>query len=381
MALDEFFKLIDCVPTPIFVMDVTPGQLPVYAHYNVAAREKTGRKLEDIVGKNSIEVFGPTFGAAACEEQRLTILHRKQREYEYEIPLKDEIRIVRTTMNPQFDAQGNVIRLIGNPTDISIEWMAQSAQTKLETITTEVEQFIAMAAHDLRTPMRNVLSLTEMLEEGFENHGDGKLELIKLLKETSEKSMDLISDVLSYASTLNLANTHTLYPLQKMCANLMEVLDPHGKHRITATDITLSGEKNVMQIVLHNLIDNALKHGNSPKLTLRCDAVLLGTSQIEITMRDDGAGFDNPGKLFLETGEFLVDSGYGLLAVRKLVLARGGTITAFNDPHTGGSAVRFTLPNKAVTVSKSLKPFEHDHNPPSAPTPATALMHHPVSGG
>ena len=359
MAMDDFFKLVDCVPTPIFVMDVTPCALPVYAHYNLAALEKTGRALEDIVGKTSIEVFGPEFGTAASEEQLETIASRKQRKYEYELPLKDEIRIVRTTLTPQFDAQGNVIRLIGNPIDVSIEWVAQNAKAKLETISTEFEQFIAMAAHDLRTPMRNVLSLAELLEEGFENHGDGKLELIELLKDTSEKSMDLIADVLSYASTLNLSSTTTLYPLETMCQNLMHVLDPQGVHHIDCTPITLSGEKSVMQIVLHNLIDNALKHGNSKKMTLRCHARMLGSAEVEFTVSDNGRGFKNPGKLFLETGEFLVDSGYGLLAIRKLILARGGKITAFNDPETGGSAVIFTLPSQSVTLADGAKRFSN----------------------
>ncbi len=376
MVLEELFKLVDCVPTPIFIMDVTPGQLPIYAHYNSEAIEKTGFKLSEIVGRNSIEVFGTVFGPAACEEQRKTILERKQRKYEYELPLKDEVRIVRTTLTPQFDAQGSVIRLIGNPTDVSIEWVAQSAQTKLETISTEVEQFIAMAAHDLRTPMRNVMSLAELLEEGFEDHGDGKMELIELLKDTSAKSMNLIADVLSYASTLDLSSTSALYPLDVMCRKLMEVLDPHGQHSINCTKITLSGEKNVMQIILHNLIDNALKHGNSPNLALQCSARMLDPSVIEVTLSDDGAGFENPGKLFLQTGEFLVDSGYGLLAIRKLIIARGGTITAFNDPTTGGSAVRFTLPSKAVALSNCSKRFSH-----SETSSATAShLGHPAAG-
>ncbi|WP_298857239.1 PAS domain-containing sensor histidine kinase [uncultured Sulfitobacter sp.] len=347
-------------------MDVIPGKAPVYAHYNVAALEKTGRSLSDIVGKTSIDVFGSEFGTAACEEQQKTITLGKQRKYEYELPLKDEIRIVRTTLTPQFDAKGRVIRLIGNPIDVSIEWVAQNAKTKLETISTEVEQFIAMAAHDLRTPMRNVLSLAELLEEGFENHGDGKIELIELLKDTSEKSMSLISDVLSYASTLNLSSTTTLYPFETMCQNLMHVLDPQGLHRIECTSITLSGEKSVMQIVLHNLIDNALKHGNTANLTVRCHARMLGTSEVEVTVSDDGAGFDNPGKLFLETGQFLVDSGYGLLAIRKLILARGGKITAFNHAETGGSAVQFTLPSQTVTLSEGSERFSRSE--PSAMT-------------
>lgn len=114
-----------------------------------------------------------------------------------------------------------------------------------------------------------------------------------------------------------------------------------------------------MQIVLHNLIDNALKHGNSKKMTLRCHARMLGSAEVEVTVSDNGRGFKNPGKLFLETGEFLVDSGYGLLAIRKLILARGGKITAFNEPETGGSAVIFTLPSQSVTLADGAKRFSN----------------------
>jgi signal transduction histidine kinase len=356
MVSEKFFKLVDCVRTPIFVMDVVPGGNPVYAHYNLTALEKTDGKLCDIVGKTSIDVFGPEFGAAAVEEQQKTILGRTQRIYKYELPLRDEIRVVRTTVTPRFNSYGDLVRLIGNPIDASIEWLADKAKSKLETIGTEVEQFIAMAAHDLRTPMRNVMSLAELLEEGFENRGDGKMELIELLKDTSEKSMELIADVLSYASTLNLSTAIALYPLDTMCQSVMQVLDPHSNHHITCSKITLSGAKNIMQIILHNLIDNAIKHGGRPHLTVQCHARILSTSDVKVTVSDDGAGFENPGKLFLETGEFLVDSGYGLLAIRKLIHARGGTITAFNDPVSGGSAVRFTLPSTAVTLKTPATP-------------------------
>ena len=59
-------------------------------------------------------------------------------------------------------------------------------------------------------------------------------------------------------------------------------------------------------------------------MRLTCDARMIDTSVVEITISDDGQGFENPGTLFLDTGDFRVDSGYGLLAIRKMIpRARG----------------------------------------------------------
>lgn len=364
--MQALYAMLDCVPTPIFVLDVTQGDVPVYAHYNRSALRRLGRELADIVGKTTVEAFGVEYGTQAYEEQRKTILSGKQRKYEFQLPIDEEVRVVRTTLFPQKDAQGHVIRLIGSAQDVSMEWIAQRAQSKLDTIGTEVEQFVAMAAHDLRTPMRNVMYLSEMLSEDFEDHGDGKVELVRLLKETSEKSMALITDVLSYASTLGPAQPPVLYSLGALCTDVMSAIDPQSNHTLHATDLTLLGEKSVMQIVLRNLIDNAIKHGKCPHMTLFCDARMQGDTLVQITLRDNGAGFDNPGTVFLDSGEFKVDSGYGLLAIRKLIRARGGNISATNDPVTGGSSVTFSLPDGALSHSSDRRSLPMAENIPTA---------------
>ena len=357
-ALDDLFALLDCVPTAIFVMDVAADGCPRYAHYNTAALRKLGRPLSDFIGKTTVEAFGVAFGTAAFDEQRKTIAAREPRAYEFELPFGDEIRIVRTTLSPQVDNTGTVTRLIGSSDDVSHEWIAQSTQVTLSHISSEVEQFIAMAAHDLRTPMRNVIQLTELLQDGFEDHGDGKVELIDLLRESSEKSMDLISDVLSYANSLGPQGTTSLYRLDQLAQDIMLAIDPRCVHRLDCDAMTLSGERHVMQIVLRNLIDNAIKHGNRAQMHLRCTIHETGDNDVEVTLSDNGKGFDSPGTAFLNGGTFRVDSGYGLLAIRKLVAARGGVISAQNDPVTGGSCVRFTLPHRRVTTA--LPPPDRD---------------------
>jgi signal transduction histidine kinase len=355
-ALNDLFALVDCIPTPVFVLNVTPDGIPVYAHYNKIALRKLDRDLSDIVGRTTVEAFGDEYGAAAYNEQCKTIETRKIRSYEFQVPFGNELRVVRTTLYPQLDDSGAVIRLIGSATDVSTEWIATSVQAKLETIGTEVEQFVAMAAHDLRTPMRNVIALTDMLAEDFADHGDGRRDLIEMLRHTADKSMMLITDVLSFANTPRASAGNTLYRFDALCNDIMATVDPQGNHTLQSTAIPISGEKTVMQVVLRNLIDNCIKHGNCANMVLRCTVTQQADGFIRVSLCDNGKGFANPGIVFLDSGDFRVDSGYGLLAVRRLIMARGGTIRAKNDDNTGGSCVIFTLPGEHVTAKTGAVP-------------------------
>ncbi|QUJ77881.1 PAS domain-containing sensor histidine kinase [Sulfitobacter albidus] len=366
MAIDDLFALVDCVPTPIFVLDVRAGADPVYAHYNKAARLRLNRPLSDFVGRTSAEVFGSDYGQSAVDEQRRTIAEGKLRRYEFELPIGDELRIVRTTLFPQRDAAGRVFRLIGSAEDVSVEWIAQKAQQQLQEFGSEVEQFVNMAAHDLRAPMRNVMMLTEMLREDFVDQGDGKLHLIDMLGETADKSMALISDVLEHAMALKPQGQLALFDVADIVEDIRDILDPQRLHHFSCTSLALTGEKPIFQIVLRNLFENAIKHGQRDRMHIRCTVIPASGDFVEMRVEDDGSGFDNPGKLFLQTGEFRVDSGYGLLGIQRLIKARGGTISAQNLPENGGGLIRLTLPAQVLSAREGAQPLKRAAASPHA---------------
>ena len=364
-SLDTLWGILDCIQTPMCVLNVDTDGIPTYAYCNTAILTLFARDQSVLVGNTALKAFGPEFGSSPYKEHLKTIETRIPNRFEFQFQAHESMRHVRATLVPQMDTDGRVCRLVASLEDLSDKKAAEAAQEKLTTMGNEVEQFIAMAAHDLRTPMRNVMDLAEMLLEDFDDHGDGKIDLINLLQDTARKSMNLISDVLSYASTLGPQSPDELYELGDLCHDLMSILDPQQHHNIICDRSNLFGEKSVMQIVLRNLIDNALKHGKRENMTLRCVAKFDQPDRVEISLSDDGAGFENPGVVFLETSKFRADSGYGLLAVRKLITARGGQITASNDSQTGGSCVKFSLPN-ATSISK-----QHPTGP--APQPEAIL--------
>lgn len=348
MVLNDLFALIDCVPTPIFVMDVRPVGDPVYAHYNEAARRAFGRPLSDFVGRTTAEVFGSTGGALCTLEQHRVIAQGKPRRYEYELSNGEDWRIMHTTLCPQHDSQGRVRRLIGSINDTTAEWSARNAQEQLRELGTEVEQFVHMAAHDLRAPLRNVMMLSEMLREDTAEQDNGKRRLIDMVDATARKSLSLVSDVLDHAASFKHRRTPALFDVAEIVEDLQHVLDPHRMHHLHCNALAISAEKPVYQIVLRNLIENAMKHGRQAGLSIQCEVVPVDDDHVQITVSDNGGGFDNPGSLFLETGDFRVDSGYGLWGIRRLIRARGGTINASNAEGGTGGRVRCCLPAKVV---------------------------------
>lgn len=105
--------------------------------------------------------------------------------------------------------------MFGTSVDLTQEQNTRDAQVSFKTIATEMEQFVTMAAHDLRAPLRNMSMIAEMLSEGFVDHGDGKVELIIMPDDLAQKSMVLISDV----------------------------LDPHNQHSFTYTVVELVADR------------------------------------------------------------------------------------------------------------------------------------------
>ena len=343
MHHDSDFTHLDYIASPVFVLAPTPQDGPVYAAFNAYARDVANRPLTDYLGKTALEIYGGDMGKVAYDHH-VNVAHTGTPDtYELELPIGTKTRLVRTTLVPVKDAEGRVTLIFGSSVDRSAEREARESRVEIDTLTGEMEQFVAMAAHDLRSPLRNVGELATMLREDFVDHGDGKIDLIDMLEDIAGRTMELITDILSHARATTAKEQVSRFCFGSLCRDIFAVLDPLSQHRLIVADADLHTDRAALQIVLRNLMENALKHGNRASLTLNATVTAPQDSWIEVQICDDGQGFDNPGHVFLETGHFRVDSGYGMLGIHRLIKARNGDITAANRPE-GGSQVTFTLP-------------------------------------
>lgn len=344
--------LLDFVDHPVFVLEPDAAGIPRYVHFNAKACQGAGKVVGDVVGRTAIQVYAGRLGKVAYDHHVEVVKSGLPTAYEIQLPLADRERLVRTALRPELDDAGNTVRIYGSSNIVTDGHMFHKVTQELESISGEMEDFINLAAHDLRTPMRNVSLITEMLRDDFQDLGDGKLELIDVLETVADKALHLITDVLSYAQLTSVGEAQLQFDMQRLVADLMAVLDPMQGCVVRCAPDWVEADSTVMTLILRNLIDNSMKHAQAADgagpLDLSISVRDMLDGFVAIDVRDNGSGISDPALLFLAGGAFRVDSGFGLLGVRRIIHARGGTLKVNNRSQNTGAVVTFTLPGRVL---------------------------------
>ncbi len=355
MIVSYDYGNFDLIPCPVFVLEMNARVQPVYAAFNASAREVLGKPLSHYLGRTALDVYPETYGRTAYRHHCDVRDQGVPRTYQLDLPTGDITRTIRTTLQPHRDSKGKLTHIFGSFADVTKEYQAIEAQGQFDTMSSEMEQFVALAAHDLRAPMRNIAVIVDMLREDFVNQGDGKMELLNSLEDIAVKSMDLITDVLTHVETVAVAPDESVISFPALCHDISATLDPNRIHTITTSTATLRTDRNALQIALRNLIDNAIKHGGRESLHIDLDVRPGLSGLLDVTLTDNGKGFSHDALKVMNKGQIRAESGYGLFGVKRLISARGGTLVARNLAGGHGAVVRFSLPGAYLggTVTKT----------------------------
>ena len=93
-------------------------------------------------------------------------------------------------------------------------------------------------------------------------------------------------------------------------------------------------------------------------MPLRLDISILASDDdyFYVSVADNGAGFGDPALVFAEKTTACSDGGYGLLGVRRLITARGGSLSVSNRENGQGAEVSFSLPGSAQLRARATDP-------------------------
>lgn len=261
------------------------------------------------------------------------------------------------------------IRFVGIIRDMTELRTAEAEQKllseKLAAHNAELEQFVYIASHDLKEPLRKIVAFGDMLEESLGPEIEDKPRLYLERITSAAHRMQTLIDAL-----LNLSRVHTRsQELEEVDLNklLSEVImDLELRIRETEAEITyddlpkLRADPSQMRQVFQNLILNSIKFqapGNKPIIAIsseqKVDRLTYGWGiSYEITVKDNGIGFEmtNANKIFepfrrLCGQSEYPGSGIGLSIVRRIIQRHGGSITATSAPEKG-STFRIVLPEQ-----------------------------------
>ncbi|MFT5852055.1 MAG: signal transduction histidine kinase [Colwellia sp.] len=202
----------------------------------------------------------------------------------------------------------------------------------------DLEQFAYVASHDLKSPLNAIRKLVSWLKEDcIDTLPQSSLEHIALLENRTERMSNLLDDLLNYARIERFDYQFEKLQLSTIADNIFSLLD----HDDNVSLITARGElyfpKVPLEIILRNLISNAIKHHDKEIIN-----IIISYSKTDqmycISIQDDGPGI--PPTLFhkalemfqtLKPRDKVEGSGMGLSLVQRIILHYKGQLTIESD--------------------------------------------------
>jgi signal transduction histidine kinase len=225
----------------------------------------------------------------------------------------------------------------------------------LEEKNRELEQFAFIAAHDLKSPLNGISSLTDVL---IESHSDmfqqDGIRMLNAIRGSSQQLSSLITGLLDYYR-LDSANQEmaSLIKREELTSQIMNLFggDSSVEFQFAIQPDSINTHGPVLLQVLLNLVGNAIKYSDKAKTIVKLE-IEERKNGYRIVVADNGAGIDSRfhDKLF-ELFETASSSdrfgkrgnGIGLATVKKLVNRIGGSIRFFSELGKG-TTFEFTMP-------------------------------------
>ncbi|RIK37933.1 MAG: hypothetical protein DCC55_22700 [Chloroflexi bacterium] len=236
---------------------------------------------------------------------------------------------------------------------VALEERVRERTAELERSNRELDQFAYVASHDLKSPLRGIEHLAGfLLQDVGATLPEASRRHLTLIQARIKRMETLLNDLLDYSR----AGRHRYPPEQLDLAALIrdavELLDPPAGFVVEIEEPIppLISERVPVELLLRNLIGNAIKHHDRPSEGVVRIQVSDQGDWIEVTVADNGPGIDPAfhERIFeifqtLKPRDQVEGSGIGLTVVKKLVETRGGAIWVNSAPGEGTS-FHFTWP-------------------------------------
>ena len=225
--------------------------------------------------------------------------------------------------------------------------------TRLKLSLQRSEEFIAEAAHRVRTPLAVVRTRTEILlrEAKTKKSKAELLEVLNAIDDSSRTAGQLLDHAMVSFRLDNLSEDEieVQFLIKDVIDRISPLYDLKGIQikNNSIQNCRVIGDTILLQNALHNVLDNALKYCSEN------DTITVTVKDISqnciIEILDSGEGFPENSALLTnrftrgENTKGIVGSGLGLTIAKDVVEAHGGNITISNTEE-GGACVTFTLP-------------------------------------
>ena len=229
----------------------------------------------------------------------------------------------------------------------------ENQNLKLHEMNEVKNNFVGMAAHDLRNPLSSIRGFSEILLQNKELDEDDA-QFLKVIHDNSSNMLHMVNELLdvSVIESGHMELNLTEFTFSELLNDHYAVLNPIAREKGTVLETSIEDEGKIvgdnkrLGQVIDNLVTNAIKFSPSAS-TIRI--YLTGTDQgIRFAVADQGPGLTDEDKSIIfkdfqrlsarpTAGES--STGLGLSIVKRIVDAHGGDIRVESEYGKGATFI------------------------------------------
>ena len=267
-----------------------------------------------------------------------------------------EIFWVRNHLKFAVDENGAPLRFEGSVEDITARKRTQEQLVQqieeLKKVNFELDRFVYSVSHDLRAPLLSIKGLVNISES--ENPSSTLMKYLGMIRTSVERLDKFIMDILDYSRNSRLEvqqNEIDFKSLTNEIINNMIHMEGY-QHILFSLDVKLKSkfvsDKRRIEIILANLISNAIKYQDLTKSTQNINISIdeqKEQSQLSIIVEDNGVGIEkaSQGKIFdmfYRASDRSKGAGLGLYIIKETVEKMNGSVELASEE---GEFSKFTV--------------------------------------
>jgi PAS domain S-box-containing protein len=216
----------------------------------------------------------------------------------------------------------------------------------------ELEEFVSVVSHDLKSPLRGIASLAEWIAAGHTHALDDEgREQLDLLCDRTIRLHQRVEGILAYSRATRDGDVRCRVETSELVHGVVELLSPppNIQVRIEEPIPDCTCDETQLGQAFQHLIGNAIQHLGRPcgVITISGEA---GPKRVTFAVRDDGVGIapEHHARIFRIFQTLQIDpkersTGIGLSIVQKIVRWNGGELEVESAPGEG-TTFRFSMP-------------------------------------
>lgn len=349
------YSLLKALPDPIFIV-TRNGEVVDFQGISQSIFGDSKKVVGNFIG----QVFGDSTAGEILKQLNLTFNDGGLRTLDIEMEVENSLKFFEARFvicNPEHAIM--VLRDTSQRKQAELE--LKETSERLRILNNTKDRFMSIIAHDLRTPINGLLGYSEILT--------GDIEEL-----TREEIKDYTTSIAEIALSANRLLTNILEWSRIQCGNITLTPSTVNIHSITervfnlllanatnkkitlqnnvAADTGASIDENMFEIIMLNMVSNAIKFTNVGGL-IEIEAATKNDF-LEVSVKDNGVGMtkESLNKIFDSEHLFTTQgtqkekgTGLGLLLCKEFVERHGGVIRVESEQNKG-THFYFTLRNQ-----------------------------------